>query len=849
MQGRELIQAFKGKGYTFDREFLPYDLDVSRYLRRHDIVFKSPQMEGFEGLPLGNGDISLMMWSVGEGLRMQLNKNDTWTQPDEEAPMLLRSCGRVNIDFGQPCNDLLYLDDFEARLSIGEAKVGYRTSTPFCTIQAEAFVDTETNLVVIDLSYETLSSDVEPVVRISLERYGSRAFPYWYSGMVRGAKTGLGNVRADVAGESITIVESFDDVSGLRVASAARLIGQNCPAKTVNEKRSEIEWRVKSTKKVTLLIAVASSGDHGNVAAKALGILENAENTLDLIRARQGQWWREFWNRSFLSVSRQDSEADYDYMENLYYMQLYAMGSASRGNYPMIFNGGAYTWNRDTRQWVNPHHWNIQQSYWSMDACNRPELLEPYFKTYSRMIPAARKFTRDNKRVFRGMAISEMHDFSGRMLSYHGALTPASQIAQQYWNHYLYNQDVAFLRDSAYPFIKECADFYAEYASLNEKTGKYEIGPAAVYECEFGESFKNTVVDMTMVRYILPVAMKAAETLETDGDRVQKWKAVLEDISDFVYFDGQDNETLAMGLDRDGKKADFKLQNMTFCRNTSPLMPCPIIGLKDRDTRLFKAVYNAALKYTRNQLAITPISVVWARLGEGARAMELLFDSIAQLQHFPQGFFYNIDHWYQYSRYAKRVDDYLTECQRDYIYDRTLEYSGIKVRNGTDSETVDMPTQPFVQAGFEPAGILVHALNEMMLQCHEGVVRLLPAWPEGSRCDFTLKAAGNFIVSGSAGKEGVRPYMIIKSLSGGACSLAVPFMGRGVRICNAKGRDQHFDVTQKGYVRFMTAIAETYLVYAADLGMDEVQNCGWDFRVNTGHKNYRQATLGRKRMF
>ena len=848
----ELISILKSRGYAFDREFLPGSLDVSQYLRRHDIVFESPQTEGYEGLPLGNGDISLMLWTQPEGLCLQLNKNDTWTQPDGESPMLLRSCGRINIDFGQPCNDWLYLDDFDARLSLGEAKVRYRTKTPFCSITAEAFVDPETNLLVMDLAYLPAQADGngdQPLVRISLERYGSRAFPGWYNSMLRDASAGLGRARARAFGGGILVSESFDDKSGLRVAAAARVLGQDCPARLVNPKRAEIEWSVGEERRVTLLVAAASAADQDDAEAVAMSLLAAGEQDLGLIRRRHGQWWSAFWNRSFLQLTDDSSGAAYDYLENLYYLQLYALGSASRGKYPMIFNGGAFTWNRDTRQWVNPHHWNIQQSYWSLDAANRPELMKPYFCAYSRMIPAARQFAAESRQVGRGMIISEMHDFSGRMLSYKGALTPASQIAQQYWNHYLYNLDPAFLQETAYPFIRECADFYAEYARLNDRTGLYEIGPAAVYECEFGEDFTNTVVDMTMMRYILPVAIEAAGILGVDADRTEKWQAVLDHLSDFVYLDGEGPETLAMGLDREGRKADFAGQNTTFCRNAAPLMPCPIIGLKDKGSRLFQAVYHAAEQYRRNSLAITPISVIWARLGDGRKATEFLFNAIAQLQHFPQGFFYNIDHWFQYSRYAKRVDDFLTECQRDYIYDRSLEYADIRVRNSPSGEKVDLPMQPFVQCGFEAAGILVHALQEMMLQCHEQVIRILPACPPVRSCQFTLKAAGNFLVSGAGGRNGTSPLVIIKSFSGGSCTVDVPFAGRGAALCDSRGREQPFSVGQDGFIRFPTRISETYLLYAADLKPDELIWPDADCMTNNHGKQFEQARLGRKRTF
>lgn len=44
-----------------------FRVDTS-YLSRHDIVYKTPAYEGFEGFPLGNGDMGGMMWNRPDGV-------------------------------------------------------------------------------------------------------------------------------------------------------------------------------------------------------------------------------------------------------------------------------------------------------------------------------------------------------------------------------------------------------------------------------------------------------------------------------------------------------------------------------------------------------------------------------------------------------------------------------------------------------------------------------------------------------------------------------------------------------------------------------------------------------------
>ena len=92
-----------------DKEKNVFNIDMQEYLKRHDIVFLSPQEGGFEGLPLGNGDMAAMVWAEKERVKLQINKADLWTQPRKEAPMLLRSAAQIGLDFGCPIFDSVLL--------------------------------------------------------------------------------------------------------------------------------------------------------------------------------------------------------------------------------------------------------------------------------------------------------------------------------------------------------------------------------------------------------------------------------------------------------------------------------------------------------------------------------------------------------------------------------------------------------------------------------------------------------------------------------------------------------------------------------------------------------------------
>ena len=74
----------------------------SAYLSRHDIVYNTPAYEGFEGFPVGNGDLGGMVWNSNNGLEVQINKNDLFDQSQEESRATLRGGARLSIDLGAP---------------------------------------------------------------------------------------------------------------------------------------------------------------------------------------------------------------------------------------------------------------------------------------------------------------------------------------------------------------------------------------------------------------------------------------------------------------------------------------------------------------------------------------------------------------------------------------------------------------------------------------------------------------------------------------------------------------------------------------------------------------------------
>ena len=261
--------------------------------------------------------------------------------------------------------------------------------------------------------------------------------------------------------------------------------------------------------------------------------------------------------------------------------------------------------------------------------------------------------------------------------------------------------------------MKKAAEFYLQFLKWDEAKGEYYIYPASPYECESGNDFRNTTSDLSAIRSSFQACIQASERLGTDAAKRSQWRKVLDHLADYPLMKLADGtEAGATALDQDGKPAD--VQGYGFCRSTASVFPTGTLGIKDQGSRRYNAAAARVRTHPEFSYAISPVAVVAARLGMANEAWKHLSFSVRQLQQFPQGLFYNIDHWDYLSRYAGKVDNGRMMAQRDYITDRASKYKQIGVAGA--QRRIDAPTQPFLQCGLEPLSILAEAVNEMLLQ-------------------------------------------------------------------------------------------------------------------------------------
>jgi alpha-L-fucosidase 2 len=149
----------------------------------------------------------------------------------------------------------------------------------------------------------------------------------------------------------------------------------------------------------------------------------------------------------------------------------YLMISCSRpGGLPANLQG---LWNdSDSPPWHCDYHSNIniEMNYWPAEVANLSECQMPLFDLVDSQLPAWRKATADSddfktntgQMTSRGFAIRTSHNTMGGM-GWKWDKTANAWYCHHFWEHYSFGMDKQYLREIAYPVMKETCEFWEDH--------------------------------------------------------------------------------------------------------------------------------------------------------------------------------------------------------------------------------------------------------------------------------------------------------------------------------------------------------------------------------------------------
>ena len=199
------------------------------------------------------------------------------------------------------------------------------------------------------------------------------------------------------------------------------------------------------------------------------------------------------------------------------------ISSSRQGTLPAHLQG---KWNKDTNPpWACDYHTNInvQMNYWPALPANLAECNIPLVEWTEKLVEPGRVSAKDFFNT-RGWVVNTMNNAFGFTAPGWGlpwGYFPggAAWLCQHAWEHFDFTQDVTFLKEHAYPVMKEAALFWMDYLTADEN-GELVSSPS--YSPEHGGISGGASMDHQIAWDLFNNCVKAAEALDIHDEFTQQ---------------------------------------------------------------------------------------------------------------------------------------------------------------------------------------------------------------------------------------------------------------------------------------------------------------------------------------
>lgn len=242
--------------------------------------------------------------------------------------------------------------------------------------------------------------------------------------------------------------------------------------------------------------------------------------------AKHEKWWRDYYQKSFVSLPDKR-------METFYWAQIYKFGSLTRPGKPMIDLVGP---------WTNPTPWtaiwwnlNVQLTYSPLFAANRIELAQPLFDALNKNLPNLIKnappvWQSDSATIGRSSSYDLISNVTDADVEA-GTVESANLVWTlfYYYEYYLYTGDEQTLKNKVLPLLKKSANFMIHLLQKDER-GIYHL------RMSHSPEYKNAVdtnYGLASLRWALKTLIETDAKFKLNDKDSKKWREILDNLAEY----------------------------------------------------------------------------------------------------------------------------------------------------------------------------------------------------------------------------------------------------------------------------------------------------------------------------
>ncbi len=562
--------------------------------------YDEPAQNWTEALPIGNGRLGAMVFGKTDREMIQFNEETLWSgQPHDyahkDAHQVLNQLRRLLWDgkqekahklgnerfmskpFGQLCyqpfgNILLHFP-------------GHENATNYTRKLdlEDALATVSYELDGVNYKREVLASQPDQAVVVSLTASDKEALTFSV-----GLDSPHDKYKVKVEGDEVIISGLANNYPKERGRDGAPYpeskLTFEARIKVVNEGgrliQEEKTIRIENANAASLyLVAATSFKNYNDISGNPAQLCENYLKMLDQkafkpIKKEHIADHQKYFKRVVLDLGKSEisarptNERLVTFMEDedpsmvalLFQFGRYLLISSSReGSQPANLQG---IWNdKLAPPWDSKYTINIntEMNYWPAEITNLSELADPLIRMVEDLAVTGQNVAKEhynlegwvthhNTDIWRGAAPINNAN--------HGIwVVGGAWLCQHLWMHYQFTGDVNFLKNRAYPVLKEASKFFVHYLVPDPKNPQWLVsGPSN--SPELGGLVMAPTMDHQIIRNLLGNTIEAAGILEEDADFVEILKEKRAKIAPNLI--GQHGQLQEWLVDKDDPKNEHR---------------------------------------------------------------------------------------------------------------------------------------------------------------------------------------------------------------------------------------------------------------------------------------------------